>query len=298
MKEVEHAKKSKKKEGEGDAKKEEKKNDERKKKDGDGKDKSKEKKKCKSCGKDYADEGDKKGGQDQAKKGGGDSEKKSDESKDKNDHGGGSGGWTDEQDAKLKEMKEANKSWKEIVAEIGHHQGECKKRLKELAKAGEDKSGGDRATEGGSGDNNAAGSGWGNSWDNGGQVDGGDLSFGDLFMDAPAKESEKQDNNNGNGDNNQKGSKGGHDGGGKHHQAGDEGWSYKSNQPSQPSHRPQGKLQANDVWSKDDCEVLEILEAQYREHKWLQIQAGFFNWTGRMISAELIENKFKEDGAL
>jgi hypothetical protein len=56
-------------------------------------------------------------------------------------------------------------------------------------------------------------------------------------------------------------------------------------------------LQPNDIWSKDDCEVLEYLMAKYSEHKWLHMQAGFFNWTGRMITAEVIERKFRDDGA-
>ena len=291
MKEVETSKKPKTKESEGDAKKEEKKDG-----DGDGKERSKEKKKCKSCGKDSTDDGEKKG-QDKAKKDGGDSDKKFEEKrsdnsreKEKNNDGGGSGGWTREQDKKLKEMKEAYKSWKEIAAEVGHHQSECKKHWKGLEKAGEEKSGGDRSTEGGSG--------WDNEWGSGGGGDGGDLSFGDLFVDESEKQNNTNNSSGGNGGNNQKDSNGDNGNGRKQYQAGNEGWSYKSNKPSEPTSRPRSKLQTNDVWSKDDCEVLEALEAQYREHKWLQIQANFFNWTGRMISAELIENKFREDEAL
>jgi len=39
-----------------------------------------------------------------------------------------------------------------------------------------------------------------------------------------------------------------------------------------------------------------FLEARYMEEKWLQMQAGFFNWTGRMVDAEIIKAKFAEDG--
>ena len=316
MKEVENVKKSKK-ESEGDAKNDEKKggegkkknDDDGKKKDGEGgKEKPKEKKKCKSCGKDCADDGEKKRDGEKAKKDGEDSDKKSeekekktDESKEKSDNSG----WTEAQDNKIKEMKAATRSWKDIASEVGASKNDVTKRFKELQKAGEEKSGDDVATQGGDiavDENNAGGSDWDNAWGNGGGVDGGELSFGDLFVDAPAKEHEKQNknnNNNSNGNKKQKGNKGNKDdsGGGSHHQAGDEGWSYKSNQPFQQQNQNQCQLHVNDVWSKDDCEVLELLELQYREHKWLHIQAGFFNWTGRMITAELIECKFREDGA-
>ena len=315
MKEIGGLKKSKKSEGEGDTKKDKKKDDE-------GKKNGKEKKNCcKSCGKDCSDKVEKTVGGEKGEKrknDGRDSDKKSDEkksneSKENSYNGGSNNSWTKGQDNKLKEMKEANKSWKEIAPEVGHHQHECKSRYKELRKADEEKSGSDVAAEGGKGDFDTTGSATG-SWNNNWNV--GDMpSFGDLFVDAPAKDSKKQNNDNSRyNQDNQKGSRGqkqkgkniGNDGNGgiadkwsqgKQHWAGEEGWSYKSNEPSQQREFPRGRLQHNEIWSKDDCEVLEILEAQYREHKWLHIQAGFFNWTGRMISAELIESKFREDGA-
>jgi hypothetical protein len=305
VKDVENVKKSKK-EGEGDAKHDEKKDGEGKKKDGEGgKEKFKEKKKCKSCGKDCADDGEKKRDGEKAKKDGEDSDKKSEEKKiDKSKEKSDNGGWTEAQDNKIKEMKAANKSWKDIASEVGASKNDVTKRFKELQKAGEDKSDDGGAAQGGDTtveENNANGSDWDNAWGNGNGVDGGGMSFGDLFMDAPSKEPEKQNknnNNNSDGNKKQKGNKGNKDdnGGGSQHQAGDEGWSYKSNQRSQQQNQDPCRLQVNDVWSKDDCEVLEILESQYREHKWLHIQAGFFNWTGRMITAELIECKFREDG--
>jgi hypothetical protein len=57
-------------------------------------------------------------------------------------------------------------------------------------------------------------------------------------------------------------------------------------------------LKPNAAWSQADCEVLEMLEARYTQHKWYHMQAEFYNWTGRMISAEVIQAKFDEDGAL
>jgi hypothetical protein len=56
-------------------------------------------------------------------------------------------------------------------------------------------------------------------------------------------------------------------------------------------------LKPDAVWTQDDCEVLEWLESKYEENKWLHMQAGFYNWTGRMVIAELIQKKFRDDGA-
>jgi len=49
-------------------------------------------------------------------------------------------------------------------------------------------------------------------------------------------------------------------------------------------------------WSEADCDLLMFLESRYVDEKWLQMQAGFFNWTGRMVAAEIIKAKFEKDG--
>lgn len=59
-----------------------------------------------------------------------------------------------------------------------------------------------------------------------------------------------------------------------------------------------GRLKPDNIWSQDDLEILEILEARYVEHKWLRIQADFYNYTGRMIVADVIEQKFRADGLI
>ena len=58
------------------------------------------------------------------------------------------------------------------------------------------------------------------------------------------------------------------------------------------------ELKPNAIWSESDCDLLMFLEARYMEEKWLQMQAGFFNWTGRMVDAEIIKAKFAEDGLI
>lgn len=57
-----------------------------------------------------------------------------------------------------------------------------------------------------------------------------------------------------------------------------------------------GRLKADDNWSREDCEILEMLEARYREQKWLSMQASFYNLTGRMVRADIIERKLSEAG--
>ncbi|KAI9741553.1 MAG: hypothetical protein M1818_004359 [Claussenomyces sp. TS43310] len=59
-----------------------------------------------------------------------------------------------------------------------------------------------------------------------------------------------------------------------------------------PAPAPRPRLQPDDIWDRGDCELLEILEARYRDQKWLQIQAGFYNLTGRMVAADIIKLKF------
>jgi hypothetical protein len=54
------------------------------------------------------------------------------------------------------------------------------------------------------------------------------------------------------------------------------------------------RLQPDEHWSASDCEILEMLEARNREQKWMTIQACFYNFTGRMVDAGLIERKMGE----
>jgi hypothetical protein len=55
---------------------------------------------------------------------------------------------------------------------------------------------------------------------------------------------------------------------------------------------PAARLQPDTIWTREDCEMLELLEARYRDQKWLHVQAGFYNLTGRMVGAEVIRRKF------
>ena len=45
-------------------------------------------------------------------------------------------------------------------------------------------------------------------------------------------------------------------------------------------------------WSRADCEVLAALDAKHCADRWLELQAGFYNATGRMVPLEVLRAKF------
>lgn len=69
------------------------------------------------------------------------------------------------------------------------------------------------------------------------------------------------------------------------------------NEKNQKKYFGKGRLTVDSIWSKRDVDILEGLEDGLVNHKWMHMQAEFYNWTGRMIQAEIIEQKFKDDGA-
>jgi hypothetical protein len=151
-------------------------------------------------------------------------------------------------------------------------------------------------------------SGGNNNWDNSGSGDGGKEQKG-----GPGKNKNKNDKQQNGGNNKGGGGNWGSSGGNNSNQGGNGG--HRKNQesggsgysnPFDDSHaigeeeeasKGKGRLKPDAVWTQDDCEVLEWLESKYEENKWLHMQAGFYNWTGRMVIAELIQKKFRDDGA-
>jgi hypothetical protein len=47
-----------------------------------------------------------------------------------------------------------------------------------------------------------------------------------------------------------------------------------------------------------DCQILEFLRLKHHETKFQRIQSDFYNLTGRMIHAEVFEEKWRRDGLL
>ncbi|KAJ9142740.1 hypothetical protein NKR23_g7125 [Pleurostoma richardsiae] len=56
------------------------------------------------------------------------------------------------------------------------------------------------------------------------------------------------------------------------------------------------KLRPDGVFSERDCCVLDAIDARRRVNRWLEVQAAFFNATGRMVDPELLRRKLEEDG--
>ncbi|KAH7033247.1 uncharacterized protein B0I36DRAFT_321046 [Microdochium trichocladiopsis] len=52
---------------------------------------------------------------------------------------------------------------------------------------------------------------------------------------------------------------------------------------------------SSSVWTQEDCDCLSMLEARQRALKWLDLQAEFYNITGKMVSAGEIQEKFEAD---
>ncbi|KFA62636.1 hypothetical protein S40285_10284 [Stachybotrys chlorohalonatus IBT 40285] len=59
-------------------------------------------------------------------------------------------------------------------------------------------------------------------------------------------------------------------------------------------HRPDA------AFGRSDCEVLAAVESRYQRSKWLEMQANFFNVTGRLVPLEAIRAKCEraDDDAL
>lgn len=194
-----------------------------------------------------------------------------------------SGDWTAEQDATIRKLKAENKSWKDIAIEVGASKKDVQNRFKELQKSQEDGKKGDEKKK----DNSPA------------EYSG----LGALFDSeaAPFGEKEKKDKkDNRSSPEPEKKKK-------KDSQA--QKKEEKSDKSSPTKTVPGGAGTAkqemtavdkapkpDDIWTKDDCAVLGMLKERYENHKWQHMQAGFFNWTGRMVNASIIEEKFKDDG--
>ena len=188
------------------------------------------------------------------------SEKKKDEAAASNGKGGASSGWTTEQDAKIKSMKDVGNSWKMIAQTVGASKKDVQQRYKEITQGGSGSKGGETKDD-----------------KSNGEADDGLGEMLGLFDEGEEEAAKKETKRDGE----KRGGKG---------KKGEKGRVQKLS--------GQVRLRPDDVWTKEDCDILDMLETRYTEHKWLHLQAGFYNWTGRMVVGEMIERKFVEDGAL
>jgi hypothetical protein len=155
------------------------------------------------------------------------------------------------------------------------------------------------------------GSGWntngnsGSGWDTSKSGNSGNGSGDGGKKQKGGKNKNNKQQNNGGGNNTNGGNSWESNGGGsKNNQNQNQGSGFgtpfkdASTPESAPESPHQGKLKPDGVWTQDDCEALEWLMTRYKEDKWHHMQSGFFNWTKRMVTAELIEQKFRDDGAI
>lgn len=162
-------------------------------------------------------------------------------------------------------MKKAGNSWKMIAQEVGASKKDVTIRFKELSKAGEK-----------SGDNDDP------------------FPFGDMpgmfKEDEPTEDSKSPAKLQKKGKGEKGGGKG--DNGGK----GEKGEKDKIVVDKAALEAENGKkvLVPHSIWTIGDLEVLANVEERYRELKWMHVQAGFYNMTGRMVGSEVIKAKFEQ----
>ena len=192
-------------------------------------------------------------------------------------------GWTDSQDAIILSMKDGNETWAVIGRAIGRGKKEVQKRHKELlAKRGAGPSAASPAEA---------------------THDDADNDGGNKTAEA-AKEKDEQTNNK-DGDKKQKKkekkAKKDKSRGDDPESPGPARHRYLSEQdPSSdrriygdhfPANSLSGKIQPDINFNERDCEVLVRLADENSRNKWLEMQAAFFNYTGRMVSIELLKHK-------
>lgn len=162
-------------------------------------------------------------------------------------------------------MKKAGNSWKMIAQEVGASKKDATNRFKELIKTDEKSAENDDP-----------------------------LPFGDMpgmfTEDEPTEDPKPPAKLQKNGDGGKGGGKG--DNGGM----GEKGEKDKVIVDKAALEAEHGKkvLVPDSIWTIGDLEVLANVEERYRELKWMHVQAGFYNMTGRMVGSEVIKAKFEQ----
>jgi hypothetical protein len=229
------------------------------------------------------------------------------ETKDTKDNSGdslaGHRDWSKEQDQMIRAMKSENKTWKEIGAAVGVSKKEAQQRFRVLQPVGQ----ADGMTNVKDNGSKTSPSGLGIT-----EVDTAGIDFSGLFLDDDSGVDGGVSGNDalfstltgydGYRGNKKKSKK---DDKKKTHthnvEIEDTGSEWYEISPDGSCARQQSKmaeshLRPDEIWSPEDCQLLEELEANYRKTKWLHMQAHFFNWSGRMVDSSIIERKFKEIG--
>lgn len=221
-----------------------------------------------------------------------------------------SSGWTTNQDEKIKAMKAEKKTWKEIAHEVGATKTDVQSRFKELNQAGNSCSGGSFGADIQNNLNgvaaevtndlgidfsglftdenwgNQGGSGWGKPFQE--EKPEEKAAAAATNKDGKKKKSKKQSADNTSS---------------KNEQTATQSNNHSGSHVNTDNDNYQGgsdgcRLKPDYHWTASDVDILDQLEAQHKAHKWLRLQADFYNCTGRMVPASLIEQKFRDDGVI
>lgn len=162
-------------------------------------------------------------------------------------------------------MKKAGNSWKMIAQEVGASKKDVTNRFKELGKEGE------------------------KSGETDDHLPVGDM-LGMFTEDEPTEDPKipvkpqkdgKAEKGGRKGANGAKGEKGARD-------------KVMVNKAAMEADSGNKVLVPDAIWTIGDLEVLANVEERYRELKWMHVQAGFYNMTGRMVGSEVIKAKFEQ----
>lgn len=226
--------------------------------------------------------------------------------------------FTAEQDDTIKSMKARDKSWNEIAAAVGSNKKDVTARYKEILKEIAERKTSPVTNFDGLG---ISGIGEFKPGSNLSSIDATGFDFSNLFGPDTRKQSPKANETSAGGYKKSAGgyttSAGGYAKANSNHSPSNSLTKSNVEPPSKrtspaanfafpnpffgsPNYNAQahGRVKVDGSFSKQDCEVLEFLEHKFNQDKWLHIQSGFYNYTGRLVSGEVLEKKFRDDGAM
>ncbi|KAG4034297.1 hypothetical protein MFRU_003g02670 [Monilinia fructicola] len=194
------------------------------------------------------------------------------------------GEWTQEQDDRLMTMKKENKTWKDIVGRLGTSKKDAVARYKILQAKEKEEEKPKKPEKKKQNNNN-------NNIKCTTQADKNEGSEDDFYIapDCPYHHPKSKSSSSKSGKKEKKRKSYGELDRNRDDEEDEE-------ERARESRNGKGHLRPDHIWSAEDCETLEYLMEKHTSTQWLQLQAGFFNYTGRMIKAEFIERKFRKDG--
>lgn len=176
--------------------------------------------------------------------------------------------WTDSHDALLKNMKEGGETWASIATALGRGKKEVQQRFKEIKADGKERAekrprkknarAGDKSSSPKKSSKKSSQTHRKSmphlSWSS--EDDSTSASLGPESLDSDAQEQ-----------------------------------IYLQDQIRENLYPPYLSLEEDDLFTKRDCEVLATVDSKMKRGKWLEMQANFFNVTGRMVPISVFRDK-------